>query len=105
MVAFCSLGRKIVMLHKGVAVCTIGLVLALNSLSTGAVAHGVGVGGVCRGGVHIGGIGVNLRGGRLGRGLGNPGYGFGPRWVWWAWPGDECHAWSPCYGYRWVCYH
>ena len=102
------------MLHKIVAVFTVGIALALNSISTDAVARSDGEGGACRGGgVHSGGVRVGLRGGRLGPGCcrvcrfypGNRGYGFGLHWGWWAWPGDECHAWSRSYGYRWICYH
>ena len=102
------------MLHKIVAVFTVGIALALNSISTVAVVRSDGEGGACRGGgVHSGGVRVGLRGGRLGPGCcrvcrfypGNRGYGFGPNWGWWAWPGDECHAWSRSYGYRWICYH
>jgi hypothetical protein len=103
--SFCSLGGKIAMLHKIVAMFTVGVALALNSISTDAVACGDSRGRVCRGGAQAEGVRVGLRGGRLDPGLGNRGYGFGPGWGWWAWPGDECHAWTPSYGYHWICYH
>jgi len=113
------------MLHKIVAVLSLGIALGLSSISThaatvgggGGGGHGGGFGG---GGFHGGGFhGGGFHDGRFGPGFvgrGFAGHGlnrrfvhgrfFSPGFGWWGAPGyfdeDLCFAWTP-YGYKWAC--
>ena len=110
------------MLHKIVAVLSLGIALGLSSISTDAATFGGGGGG---GGGHAGGFrgggfhGSGFRDGRFGPGFvgrGFAGHGFNrgfvhgrffsPGFGWWGAPGyfdeDLCFAWTPN-GYKWAC--
>jgi hypothetical protein len=109
------------MLHKIVAVLSLGITLGLSSISTHAAAvGGGGGGGNGGGGSQAGGFhGGGFHDGRFGPGFvghGFAGHGinrrfvrgrfFSPGFGWWGAPGyfdeDLCFASTP-YGYKWAC--